>query len=351
MPTRDNSSEAFEALKIYLVNNFNAKIASGGKEVVKRCHFCGDSKDPSSRHLYIGQKPDGSIVYNCFKCPAQGYVDSKFLRDMGCYDMDIILLCQEQNRKSTSSNLTRSGIIRMARQFHEPSFYADPNSEFTKKKLDYISRRLGHVFTLRDAAMFKIVINLKEFLTTNGITQYTRYPDIIDQLDKFFIGFLSMDNCYITLRRQVPEGKVSKYIDTRFVNYDIFGINQNSMRYYVIPNYIDLNKPLEIHIAEGAFDIISIYNHVAPIGTNGIFAAVLGKSYVSLVRFFIINYGFTSFDLHIYADNDVDTADLMRIKNDIYPFNIRMIIHRNTFPGEKDFGVLMDHIHDSTKII
>ena len=260
-------------------------------------------------------------------------------------------ICQEQNQKSTSSNLTRSGIIRMARQFHEPSFYADPNSEFTKKKLDYISRRLGHIFTLRDAAMFKIVINLKEFLTANGITQYTRYPDIIDQLDKFFIGFLSMDNCYITLRRQVPEGKVSKYIDTRFVNYDIFGINQNSMRYYVIPNYIDLNKPLEIHIAEGAFDIISIYNHVAPIGTNGIFAAVLGKSYVSLVRFFIINYGFTSFDLHIYADNDVDTADLMRIKNDIYPFNIRMIIHRNTFPGEKDFGVLMDHIHDSTKII
>ena len=52
---------AFEALKVYLIKEHNAKIASGGKEIVKKCHICGDSRDPSSRHMYIGLK-DGTIV-------------------------------------------------------------------------------------------------------------------------------------------------------------------------------------------------------------------------------------------------------------------------------------------------
>ena len=31
------SSENFELFKQYMRNNFNAKIASGGKEIIKRC--------------------------------------------------------------------------------------------------------------------------------------------------------------------------------------------------------------------------------------------------------------------------------------------------------------------------
>lgn len=345
-----NTSEAFESLKAYLIQNFNAKPASGGKEIIKRCHFCGDSRDPSSRHLYIGQKSDGSIVYNCFKCNASGYVDGKFLRNMGCYDPNIMLIVHEQNEKSTSSNQARSGGLRVAKSFKQPIIVANSNP-YTEKKLNYVSNRLGHEFNQRDAAMFKVIINLKDFLSVNGITQYTRYPDIVDQLDKFFIGFLSMDNCYVTLRRLVPEGKVSKYIDTRFVNYDIFGLNNNGMRYYTIPTPVYLDRPIDIHIAEGAFDIISIYLHVAPIGTNGIFSAVCGKAYSSLVRFFIVNYGFMGFNLHLYPDKDIDNSEMERIKVDIAPFNIQITVHRNTFGSEKDFGVSMDRIQDSYKII
>lgn len=346
-----NTTEVFESLKAYLIQNFNAKPASGGKEVVKRCHFCGDSRrDPSARHLYIGQKPDGSIAYNCFKCNASGYVDGKFLRDMGCYDSNIMIMCQEQNQKVIDSNQTRYGGLKAAKSFERPIIVANPNS-YTEKKLEYVSGRLGHVFTQRDATMFKIIINLKDFLFANGITQYTRYPDIVDQLDKFFIGFLSMDNSYVTLRRLVPEGKVSKYIDTRFVNYDIFGLESKGMKYYTIPVPVYLDRPMDIHIAEGAFDIISIYMHVAPIGTNGIFSAVCGKAYESLIRFFIINYGFIGFNLHLYPDKDIENYEMERIKQDIAPFNIQITVHRNTFKDEKDYGVSMDRICDSYKII
>ena len=106
-----NVNEAFEALKQYLIQNNKAKVVSGGREILKRCHICGDSRDPSDAHMYIGLK-NGAIVYNCFKCNAGGYVDGSFLRNMDCYDPNIIYLCQEQNKAASSSNSSYSGSLR-----------------------------------------------------------------------------------------------------------------------------------------------------------------------------------------------------------------------------------------------
>ena len=78
---KNNSSEAFEALKVYMKENHNAKIVSGGREILKRCHICGDSRDHTDAHMYIGFK-DGVILYNCFKCNEKGIVDGKFMRDL-----------------------------------------------------------------------------------------------------------------------------------------------------------------------------------------------------------------------------------------------------------------------------
>lgn len=345
MTSVNKTSEAFEALKAYLIENFNAKPASGGREVIKRCHFCGDSRDPTSRHLYIGLSKNGVIKYNCFKCNSCGTVDAKFLRDMGCYDTNLILLCSEHNKNFSDSYSTNSGQFKTFIRNKQPIFYAS-DSDFTKKKLNYISNRMGIPFTKEDAANFKIVINLKEFLMANGITNYTRAPNLVDELDKFFIGFLSMDNCYVTLRRLVPEGKVSKYIDTRYVNYNIYGINDNAMRYYFIPTMVNTLMPIDIHIAEGSFDILSIYLNL-PRNNNAIYASIGGKSYLSLVRFFIINYGFIGFNLHIYPDADITMDKMYRIKEDLKPFNIPIFIHRNISPGEKDYGVSKERIIDS----
>lgn len=339
-----NNNEAFEALKVYMKENYNAKLASGGKEILKRCHFCGDSRDPSSAHMYIGMR-NGAIVYNCFKCNAKGLVDGKFLRDMGCYDTNIMYLCQEQNKRIENSSSSRSATNRAmrARVLNIPL----SNDEFALRKLQYISNRFGYMFTASDAARFKIVLNLKDFLDFNGITNYTRSPDMIDLINKFFIGFLSIDNRYVILRRLVPEGKLPKYIDYRYINYDIFGNNNEGVKYYTIPTQINTLQPLDIHIAEGAFDIVSIYMNVAPIGSNGIFAAIGGKSYLSLVRYFIVNYGFNGFNLHLYPDSDIGLDQMKRIKEDVSCFNIPIYVHRNTFYGEKDFGVSIDRITDS----
>ena len=343
MSSNDSITEAFEVLKEYMKENFNAKIVSGGKEILKRCHLCGDSRDPSDAHMYIGVR-NQNIVYNCFKCNSGGIVDRRFLRDMGCYDMNIITLCHNQNVRSDdykrscyiSGNLTRNMVIPVS------------SNEFAIKKLHYISERFGFAFNSFDAVKFKIILNLKDFLYTNHIERFTRHPDLVDLIDKFFIGFLSIDNRYVIMRRLIPEGKLPEYIDHRYLNYDIFGDKYDGgLKYYAIPNYVNVSMPMEIHIAEGAFDILSIYFHVAPLGSNAIFASVSGKSYASLVRYFIVNHGLVGFDLHLYPDSDISMNQMLMIKEDIKPFQIRVFIHRNLSQGEKDYGVSRDRIIDS----
>ena len=341
-------NEAFEALKEYLVHEHNAKLASGGREIVKRCHFCGDSRDPSARHLYIGLK-DGIIKYNCFKCNASGWVDGKFLRDMDCYDVGLMNLCTEQNKQASNSNSAKFGSLSTSSYLRNIVIPLS-NNEFAQKKLAYLSNRLGHVFTSNDAAKFKIILNLKDFLDINRIEKYSRRPEHVDLLDKFFIGFLSADNRYVILRRLIPEGKLPKEIDTRYLNYNILGRN-DGMKNYIIPGMINTMLPLDIHIAEGAFDILSIYMHVAPIGGNAIYSAIAGKSYLNLVKLFISQYGFTGFSLHLYPDLDIEHKEMIAIKNMVAPFGIQCYVHRNLTPSEKDYGVTMDKIIDGvTKI-
>ena len=336
--------EAFEALKQYMITNFNAKVVSGGREILKRCHFCGDSRNLSDAHLYIGIK-NGAICYNCFKCNSGGIVDGKFLRELGCYDTGIVSLCHELSSKFHSSKSSKYGMMN-SRTNQKALQVPISNNEYALKKLNYLSNRLGCVFNEYDVARFKIVLNLKDFLHVNNITKYTRNEELVDLIDKFFIGFLSVDNSYVILRRLIPEGKLPEYIDHRYVNYNIFG-GQEGEKFYIIPNGINTSMPIDIHVAEGAFDILSIYLNVAAIGSNGIFGAVNGKSYASLIRHLITNYGFMGFNLHLYPDEDVGSDKMSIIKKDVLPFCIAVYVHRNTFPGEKDYGVCMKKINDT----
>ena len=346
---KNNSSEAFEALKVYMKENHNAKIVSGGREILKRCHICGDSRDPTDAHMYIGLKDNGTIVYNCFKCGGSngngsGIVDGKFLRDMGCYDPYIISLCQEQNSKFLSSTNPQFGSIKRInpRTLMVPFF----SNAFAQKKLRYINNRLRLSLTTYDLAKNKIVLNLKEFLLANGITNFTRSEEMIDLLDKFFIGFLSCDNRYVILRRLVPEDKLPECIDERYINYNIF--NSTGNKFFIIPSTINTMQPISIHIAEGAFDILSICHNIRRNhNPNSIYAAVCGKNYLSLVKYFILSYGLTSFELHLYPDMDVPEYEMIRIREETRVFDIKCVIHRNLYPGEKDFGVSIDKINET----
>lgn len=338
------SNEAFEALKIFMIENYGAKLASGGKEIIKRCHICGDSHNKSSRHMYIGLKSDGLIVYNCFKCNASGLVDGSFFRSLGCYDVNLITLCNENNHKSAKYNeLSRKRQI-VKRTLPILTCRDAPE---TYKKVNYINNRLGTNFTIEDMSRLKIVLNLYDFVGANSIGTLTRDKRICDELDTLFLGFLSLDNSYLNMRRLVPEGRVHPNIDTRYVNYNIYGFHDNSARYYFMPTQINTLRPLVINIAEGPFDILGVYYNTNSDKSNSIFASIGGKSYFGLIKYLIMTYGFINFTLHIYADNDVDQYEFYKIKQLLSPMGITVFLHFNCYPGEKDFGVPASRINDS----
>lgn len=337
------SNEAFEALKAFMVETYGAKIASGGKEIVKRCHLCGDSNDPSSRHMYIGMK-DGIIVYNCFKCQSSGLVDGAFFRNLGCYNVDMINICNENNRNNVSYQ-SLYNKKRFARNSSPILIYRDAPE--TNKKLAYMSKRLGVPFTIEDLSRLKIVLNLYDFISANRIGDLTRYKDVCDQIDMFFLGFLSLDNCFINMRRLVPEGKLLSSIDKRYINYNVYGFIDNSARYYVIPTCVDTTRSINIYMAEGPFDILGVYFNTDTDKSNSIYVSIGGKNYMGAIKFFIMNYGFTDFILHVYMDADVDNNSIYRLMDTISCFGIRAYIHRNGFQGEKDYGVPRDRIIDT----
>jgi hypothetical protein len=292
--------------------------------------------------MYIGMR-DGVIVYNCFKCQAKGVVDANFFRDLGCYDLNIISACV-QNNKSNVTYTQKSYQKRFVKNTAPVLTYRDAPE--TQKKVAYLANRLGYNFSLQDLARFKIILNLYDYINANTVGTLTRYKDICDQIDQFFLGFLSMDNAYLNMRRLIPEGKLNPNVDKRYVNYNIYGFEDNSHRYYIIPTAIDGTKKVTIHVAEGPFDILGVYLNTDSEKNNSLFASIGGKSYLSLVRFFIVQYGFINFDLHIYVDNDVDNYEIQKIANLVRPFGVNLFMHRNLFPGEKDYGVRRENILD-----
>lgn len=350
MKTQRNTSEAFEALKEYLVKNGLGKVASGGKEVIKRCHICGDSRDQSDAHMYIGVKENGAIVYNCFKCGAKGKVDARFLRDIGCYDDSIISLCksQSESNSTTSFRPSRKNFI-----FNPViPIYQEP---LCSVKLKYLENRLGVNFSVHDIQRFKIVPNILDFLYANNIQNYTRDVRVLNTLNEYFVGFLSIDNKYITLRRICKEGIVNKFVDQRYVIYNIFGDTDGSSKVYSIPSTINTIDKITICIAEGALDIMSIFINCPPDNNkNSIYLALCGKSYRDCIQDLIEKYGFMNFDLHIYPDSDVpDKEFLYGVKNDLSIFNgfCKIYIHRNGYTGEKDYGVPKERIKDMCRKI
>lgn len=334
----DKISETFIRLQSFIVNECNGKIASGGKEIIKKCHICGDSKDPTSAHMYIGMK-DGVILYNCFKCNSKGIVDGKFLRSIGCYDTDLLVACNKYT--DSSNNRPTSNKMNFHRMLSIPR-------KIDRNKLSYISNRLGIVLSDSDIYKYRIITQFDEFMSINNINKFTRNIKVMEILNDYFVGFLSSDMSHIIFRRIVDSGIVPAFIDQRYVNYNIYG-NDNGNNFYTIANSIRNDLPISVNVAEGVFDIISVERNFPK--DNSIYAAVCGKSYMTFLSSLMMNYGISNYDLHFYIDSDMNINNIYNISSELLPFGVRSYIHINQYPGQKDFGVPNNLIRDSCRMI
>lgn len=338
-----------ERYKSFLLSNIKpwAKLAGGGREINCRCFYCFDSKQSNHGHFYISipQSKEEFSQFYCQKCKAKGIVTQKTLIEWGLYD-NVIASDLIKHNRGIKINPSMSSSLQVSKYFINPVHYQYNESNLTKLK--YINTRLGTNLTIEDCVSLKIILNLYEVLKANNIP-YSRHENIIYQLSDGFVGFLSYDNSFINFRNLNMIPNLYSAIDKRYINYNIFNKFDNTQRFYTIPAQIDFMKPISIHIAEGPFDILSIYLNLRSSieKENAIFCSVAGSGYLGLLRLWIIQLGTPFLDIHIYPDNDVNDIVFMQFKEQIKPFGYSITIHRNIYSGEKDFGVPKNRILES----
>ena len=322
-----------------------AHPVAGRKEVNCRCFYCADSSNMRKGHFYISvPKEDEPSYFYCQKCHAQGIVTNDKLIEWGIFDSQMGVEITRYNSKVLT--LTKN------KKFANNFVYNVRNSLITEDKLSlfklkYINDRLGTNLTLRDCIQNKIVLNIKDLIQENRL-ELTRHPNIVDQLDANFLGFLSYDNAFVNMRN-LGIREVYQSIDKRYINYNVFDKYDNTLKFYVPPINIDLfdPSPVRLHLAEGPFDILSIkYNIVGP-SNRDIFVSVGGSSYKGCLRHFITNMGLYNLEIHIYMDNDQSQKQIYDNSILLRYFNIPLYIHNNAYPNEKDYGVPRDRIIDN----
>ena len=347
-------------LKQFLLSHFpNAKLAAGGKEVVIRCPFCGDSqKDMRDAHFYIGLETQYDNEnyqvppkYHCFLCNKGGILTGNLLLEMLNYNIDDEPLIYELNIIANKFKNTRT-VKSKFKKYDYTTIGCCEKSQLDMEKLDYINNRLGINLTIDQALKDKIVFNLLYFLYYNGINKVNVNDEELNDISNYFIGFLSIDNSFIIFRNCSNKEMRLSSLKKRYKKYQIVGNDKDIslIKYYCLPSTIDalsLN-PINIHIAEGPFDILSIcYNLNKNNRYNNIYIAAGGKGYFGAVKSIIDTLKLSpNIRIHIYPDNDIDDNKLKLYLKRFTEINIPTYLHRNIYPGEKDFGVKIDRISD-----
>ena len=338
-----------EFFKQYMLAHIpRARLASGGTVINCRCFECGDSSNLRSAHMYLFPPEKGKPAsYYCHLCQAHGLITHTKLIEWNIYESDMAQMINEHN--STVSK--HKGVAKsISKRYNTVNDYITMD-EVTKIKMDYINNRLGLQLGPQDFLNLKIVLNLNDLLSRNQ-TSYTRNKNIINDLDRAFVGFLSLDNAFVTMRR-LDNQKVYESVDYRYVNYRIYDKDDTTQRFYVIPTRVNLMsvEPIQIHISEGAFDIISVYYHLRH-QTPGVYAGACGSNYIALVMYFIETFKVPNLSFHLYPDNDKygGKNKLTIIGNVLDSLGMPLWIHRNISPKEKDFGVSPDRIKESVTI-
>lgn len=322
------------------------RVDDNGTEHTIRCPYCGDSKDPTHSHLgiYIDPNEDTPMPWHCFRCGEGGRVTDDFLDDIGIR-LDENAMSQLRNYNKKLAKINKKGIIRTER-FIVPQ--CDPGY-LNDEKLAYVNRRLGTQFDYQMAKDHKIIPSIMAFMMANEIHKFENLPGWVPKvIERDYVGFLSTNNNLLTFRNIREDGK-----GRRYYKIIINPLNPDNATFYSIPTRLDLlyTGQLDVHIAEGTFDIVSIRHNIDPPGENRIFYASCGYSYMGILKHLARNGINTHINAHIYADADKSDYDHINMikKNPVSAFIEHAYLHRNGMKGEKDYGVPADRIIDQRR--
>lgn len=327
-------------------------ISSNGIQHTVRCPYCGDSNNPTHGHFSIridSNDPLDPMLYSCFKCPSSGILTAQTLTDLGLV-IDSSILSGLSKISQASSRVHKITMIK-TEQLEVP--VASP-SEVALDNLEYINTRLGTNYTVTECAAMDIILDLHQFMRHNKIqTLYMGNP-ISDALINFityhYVGFISKNRNTIAFRYNGINADKFDEQPKRWVKCKVNPKNMDTNSFYSPPATIDIlyTHPINIHIAEGPMDILSIMQNCRITDNDDYFYAVCGFGYSAILTN-IIRMGLnTGLNLHIYADGDKTDGEILYQlnKSKLLDWVEHLYIHRNG-TGEKDFGVPVDKIKNT----
>lgn len=307
-----------------------------------RCPFCGDTqKNFNEGHLYIKAEFDNdyNIAYNCFKCGEHGYLNQELIELLGC-DIDLKNDLLKMS-KSSKSYVKNTGEL-LYFDFKTPDVDIEP------RKLKYIDGRMGIDFTIDDYENLKVVTSLYDFLATNNIKDRPFNNDILNLLQRDYVGFLSNGNSHILFRDITDRNRYS------WIKYPITKESSiNNVFYSIRQNPIDIltKDDIIINLSEGVFDAIGIGYHLKQMNHNTMNIAICGKQYREMLSR-LLNMGLVGSNIivNIFSDNDnqfnekrkknnyrTDFESLRFSLKSIRPLYKKIILHHNL--KSKDYGV------------
>jgi DNA-directed RNA polymerase subunit RPC12/RpoP len=318
---------------------------TAGTKHTTRCPYCGDSHNESHGHftILIDVESDTPMLYKCLKCDIKGLLTDSVLEELGFYvSSDMHSLLKSFNKKI--SKIYK--LINMEFESYSVPLYLKTYAN--QSKLDYINNRLDTDINMEEAKDLKLVLNLFDFMKFNNIESLQGMAfKQLKTLNESYVGFLSNNNNCITFRNITDNDRLMRYFK---VILNPKNINQNT--FYSIPNSIDLmyTHDINIRIAEGTFDILSVFKNLVKNKNNEYYFASCGFGSNVIIRYLIHNGINTGLNLHIYSDNDKTDDDHRKylFKNSSVSYWLDHIdIHRNQFNNEKDYGIPTNRIIDS----
>lgn len=316
--------------------------ASGGREYVVRCAFCGDSENLDNHHMYIAMRPP--FVYQCQRCNESGRLDDfNFFKQHGLFDSSVlanIKAINDEYYKENGAKLSISGskhLFRFLQGRNKDFLYTveNPDAPVVVKKIAYISNRFGCNFTLEELYEKRIILDLKNFFRINKITKLNTDLETMIGLHENYLGFHSGTKGFITFRQAGEEKSMLRLYD-----YPLFGRSKTQSKYYWIPHEIDLFAPsLTLNLCEGVMDSLGLEKYLGRDTSSSVTVAVCGKNFFSPIEFFL-KLGFLDLNINIYADADVATYFYKRwlwFRPILQHINAKVRVFHNTIGH--DYGV------------
>lgn len=308
-------------------------------QVTVRCPFCGDSvKNHTHGHfgVKIDLNRDEPIVFHCFRCDISGLFTPNVMRLLGISDLGTSSALTQYNKKAVKRHAHGFTMDNSPVKLKMPEIVLN---ERTLKKHEYLESRLGVKLDIHEMVNKKVVYSLLNLLKDNEINKLTVPQQQAILLQEEYVGFLSARNEYINFRDITNKNKYRYFI------YNVLGRLDNTRKFYIMPNKIDIftKDNITINIAEGVFDIFGIYHHVFDKhDDNTLYTAVCGAGYHSVIKY-LLQMGITcNVDINIFSDSDRPPSFYKQMIKEIDPWINKVNLYYNS--KGKDYGVPSDQI-------